>query len=120
MLSTSVPFGVIAIGFLLVWWPDKGCHRLSWRNALAKIDFIGNVLLIAASAMLVYAMQQAGSLVDDWRDPEIVVTLTFSGLSWVSLCLWEIVLGTRLQQLRIEPIFPIRLALKKAYISGLL
>jgi len=65
-------------------------------------------------------MQQAGSLVVDWKHPEIVVTLTFSGLSWLGLSVWEILLGNRLQRLTVEPIFPIRLALKKAYLSGLL
>ncbi|KAH8907444.1 MFS general substrate transporter [Coniochaeta sp. PMI_546] len=116
----NAPFGVVAIGFLLVWWPDKQRQHLKWRDTFAKIDFIGNVLLISASALLVFAMQQAGSLVVNWQDPEIVVTLTFSGLSWLGLCLWELLLGTRLQRLRIEPIFPIRLALKRAYVSGLL
>lgn len=93
---------------------------MTWQDTLVKIDFIGNVLLISGSALLVFAMQQAGSLVADWRDPEIVVTLLFSALSWFGLCTWEILLGTRLRRLRVEPIFPIRLALKKAYVSGLL
>ncbi|KAB5559884.1 major facilitator superfamily domain-containing protein [Coniochaeta sp. 2T2.1] len=116
----NVPFGVVAITLLFIYWPDKRRQHLTWQDAVAKIDFIGNVLLVAASAMLVYAMQQAGSLVVDWKDPEIVVTLTLSGLSWLGLCIWEVLLGTRLQRLRIEPIFPVRLAMKKAYVSGLL
>jgi hypothetical protein len=95
-------------------------QHLTWRDALAKIDFTGNVLLISASALLVFAMQQAGSFVLDWKEPEIVVTLAFSGLSWLGLSIWEILLGTRLQSLRVEPIFPIRLALRRAYVSGLL
>jgi hypothetical protein len=103
-----------------VWWPGKQQRPLTWRDALAKIDFIGNVLLISASGLLVFAMQQAGSLVVDWRDPQIVIALVFSGLSWVGLSTWEILLGTRLQRLRVEPIFPVRLALKKAYASGIL
>ena len=109
-----------AITLLFVYWPDKRRQHSTWQDALSKIDFIGNVLLIAASSMLVFAMQQAGSLVTDWKDPKIVVTLTLSGLSWLGLCIWEILLGTRLRRLRIEPIFPIRLAMKKAYVSGLL
>ena len=105
---------------LLIWWPDKRRQRLNWRDTLAKVDFIGNVLLIGASALLVFAMQQGGSLVASWMDPEIVVTLAFSAVSWVGLCVWEILLGTRLQHLRVEPIFPLRLAVKRAYISGLM
>jgi hypothetical protein len=104
----------------MVWWPDNRRRHLTWRDAFAKIDFIGNILLVSASALLVFAMQQAGSLAVDWTDPEIVVTLVFSGLSWLGLSTWEILLGTRLQRLRVEPIFPVRLALKKAYVSGLL
>lgn len=104
----------------MVWWPDKTRQHLTWRDAIAKIDFVGNVLLISASALLVFAMQQAGSLVVDWSDPEIVVTLVFSGLSWVGLSVWEVLLGTRLHRFRVEPIFPIRLALRRAYLSGLL
>ncbi|OIW30531.1 MFS general substrate transporter [Coniochaeta ligniaria NRRL 30616] len=116
----NAPFGIIAIGFLLIWWPDKTRQHLKWQDTLVKIDFIGNVLLISASALLVFAMQQGGSLVADWRDPEIVVTLTLSALSWFGLCVWEILLGTSLKRLRVEPIFPIRLALKRAYVSSLL
>lgn len=116
----SLPAGVLAITTLCIYWPDTRRNRPTWTQALAKIDFVGNALLVAASVMLIFAMQQGGSLVMSWTSATIVATLTFSALCWVALFIWEALLSTRFRRLRFEPIFPLRLAKKRAYVCGLL
>jgi hypothetical protein len=69
--------------------------------------------------MLIFGLQQGGSLVYPWSSVTIVCTLTFSAISWLCLWAWEGLLGTKFRRFRTEPIFPLRLVKKAPYLSGL-
>lgn len=91
---------------------------LSW-DAFKSIDFIGSLSLLFSSGFLVFAVQQAGSQTFSWGSPEIVSSLVISALSWIVFIGWEVYLETK-QSIRIQPIFPIRLMLRRVYLAGLL
>ncbi len=77
-------------------------------DAIRRIDFLGNILIIAACTLLVFALQEAGAYSFAWNHPVIVLALVVSVLSWLGFAAWELSLGSR-EDIRIEPILPLRL-----------
>lgn len=119
MIGFSIPFGLVAILVVTNFWPrENAANVFSWE-AFIRIDFIGGVTLLSSSSILVFAVQQAGSQVLTWNSPTIISALSISGICWIGFIWWEIVL--ELQRRRsVEPIFPIRLLLRRVYSAGLL
>lgn len=119
--KVSIPFGLIAILTITNLWPhEEVAHFFSWR-AFVSIDFLGSATLLASSGFLVFAIQQAGSETFAWGSSEIISALAISGVSWFVFVWWEVYLETKPKPLRnIEPIFPIRLMLRRVYSAGLL
>ncbi|KAH6628404.1 major facilitator superfamily domain-containing protein [Chaetomium tenue] len=117
----NIPFGALAVLGIYALWPEERRNRYDTTTALAKIDFLGNLLLAAASIFLVFGMQEAGSLVWSWSSPVIVGALATAGACWILLVVWEYYLFRRpSSSQRIEPIFPVHLARDRVYLSCLL
>ncbi|KAK0729936.1 hypothetical protein B0H67DRAFT_596224 [Lasiosphaeris hirsuta] len=115
----SVPCGLLAVAGIFTLWPDDQRTRYDTRTALSKIDFIGNILLVLASILLVFAIQEGASFVWSWSSPAIVWSLVISGICWILLGLWESYLCYGVHQ-KIQPIFPLRLAKGRVYLSSLI
>ncbi|KAF4980356.1 hypothetical protein FZEAL_3617 [Fusarium zealandicum] len=119
LFNMNIPFGLVIILAITNLWPhEEVAHFFSWK-AFTRIDFIGSATLLCSSGFLVFAVQQAGSQTFAWGSPEIVSALVISGVSWCVFVWWEVFLETK-QRLRVEPIFPIRLMLRRVYSAGLL
>lgn len=118
-LCSSVPFGALAVLGIYTLWPEERRGRYDCRTALSKVDFIGNTLLILASILLVFAVEQGGSFVWEWSSPVIIWSLVISAIAWVLLSVWEAYLFYGHGQ-RIEPIFPLHLAVGRVYLSCLM
>jgi hypothetical protein len=95
---------------------------------MARIDLLGNLLLAAGSILLVLAMQQAGSLVWAWSSPAVIASLSAAGACWILLVLWEWYLFSRssptpgggiMTQQQQQPVFPVKLAKDRVYMSCL-
>ncbi|KAK3298492.1 major facilitator superfamily domain-containing protein [Chaetomium fimeti] len=116
-----IPFGALAVLGIYALWPEERRNRYDATTALAKMDFLGNFLLAAASILLVFGMQEAGSLVWSWSSPVIVCSLVIAGVCWVLLVAWEYYLfHWPSSSQKIEPIFPVHLARDRVYLSCLL
>jgi hypothetical protein len=117
----SIPFGALAVLGIYALWPEERRNKYDATTALAKMDFLGNLLLAAASILLVFGMQEAGSLVWSWSSPMIVCSLATAGVCWVLLVAWEYYLFRQpSSSQRIEPIFPVHLVRDRVYLSCLL
>jgi hypothetical protein len=75
---------------------------------LAQVDWPGVVLSLAASAILVFALESGGSQYP-WNSPAIIVSLVISGLCWVAFTLWQYHLTVQASKVKMLPIFPTRL-----------
>lgn len=104
----SVPFGVVLVAGLYLTWPPNLGLRPRGVEAIRRIDFLGNILIIAACTLLVFALQEAGAYSFGWDHPLIVLSLVASFLSWAGFAAWELALASR-KQSAIEPILPLRL-----------
>jgi protein-S-isoprenylcysteine O-methyltransferase Ste14 len=119
LTSRSIPFGALAVLGIYALWPDERRNRYDATTAVSKIDFLGNILLAAASILLVFAMQEAGSFVWSWSSPVIIGTLATAVACWALLATWEYYL-CRASRHGIQPIFPRSLARNRVYLSCLL
>ncbi|KAI0595227.1 major facilitator superfamily domain-containing protein [Biscogniauxia sp. FL1348] len=111
----NIPFGVLMIAALYLTWPPVLGRRFGGWEAIRRIDFLGNILIVAACALLVFSLQEAGSYTYTWNSPVIIAALCISSVSWVIFIAWELYLGLRRTATRIEPVFPLRLALNRVY-----
>ncbi|KAJ8126637.1 hypothetical protein O1611_g7001 [Lasiodiplodia mahajangana] len=104
----NVPFGVVLIAGLYLAWPASGLRQSRGLDAIQRVDFVGNILIIAACTLLVFALQEAGAYTFAWNHPVIVLALVVSSLSWLGFVAWELFLGIKAST-KIEPILPLRL-----------
>lgn len=115
----NLPFSLIAVAGIYTLWPDDRRTRYDTRTGLSKIDFIGNLLLVVASILLIFSVQEGASFVWKWSSPIIIWSLVISSICWLLLCIWEAYLFYGSNQ-TVEPIFPLRLATGRVYASSLL
>ncbi|KAK7420631.1 hypothetical protein QQX98_002625 [Neonectria punicea] len=119
LFNMNIPFGLVTILCITNFWPpEEVAPFFSWKT-FTSIDFIGSATLLSSSGFLVFAVQQAGSQTYAWKSPEIISALAISGVSWVVFVWWEVLLETKTYR-RVEPIFPIRLMLRRVYSAGFL
>ncbi|KAL5906549.1 hypothetical protein ACKVV1_010950 [Pyricularia oryzae] len=114
----NVPIAGAVAGGLFVVYPRKRHQpKTSVTDKLRQMDFVGAVLLLAASMMIVYCIQEGGSMKLPWSSPTIVTMLVISSLCWVAFWCWEASVGLRDD--KVEPIFPLSLAGHRAYLACL-
>ena len=86
------------------------------KASLSRIDVLGVILLLAASILLVFALEEVGQRYS-WRSAVIISTITLAGICWISFIGWEHFIDkSRSAQ---EPIFPLRL-LKDRILVGMM
>ncbi|KAH9810508.1 Major facilitator superfamily domain, general substrate transporter [Teratosphaeria destructans] len=96
------------VAFCLVWPWRSDVRRPSW-TALRKVDVVGTLLLLLASVLLVFALQEAGAEKYAWNSPIIVAAFVVSGSAATAFVIWEIGLEKMSSSWQVEVVFPIRL-----------
>ena len=105
----NIPLGGLALLALLVAWPnDKSQRSLTWA-AVKSIDFLGCVLLLAASILLIFALQEAGAFVYSWSTGTIIACLVVAGSAFVAFVVWQEWLAAH-PKLTVKLIFPVSVA----------
>jgi hypothetical protein len=114
MYLFNAPVAVVAIIVLSVAWPGYLKRETRKRTApLAQMDIPGALLLLVASVLLVFALQEAGALRYKWNSAIIVASLTISGISWCAFIAWVYWLSSSRSKLHMKPIFPIKAVLQR-------
>ena len=100
---------------MLACWPQKEKTykkpSISFKS-FQQVDWLGAVLLLAASTLLVFALQEGGSTAFAWKSAPIISTLTISGLSWLGFFAWIAWLSFSGVH-RLRAIFPFTIALSR-------
>jgi MFS family permease len=123
----NAPGGAAALGLIIFTLPsdfsavEEGIWtRLRNRftiSSFKRLDLIGSGLMLAASILLVFALEEAGSRYA-WASGVILGTLLVSVVAWAAFVGWEILIDKR-RTMTAEPIFPMRL-LKRRVVAGML
>ncbi|PKS13033.1 hypothetical protein jhhlp_000374 [Lomentospora prolificans] len=97
-------------------WKKKLSEIIPPPGAWRKIDFLGAILLLTASMLVVFAFEEAGTQYP-WKSPAIIVTLILSAVCWATFIPWEVWIDK--PKFVQEPIFPMRL-LRDRRIAGMM
>ncbi|KAJ7698336.1 major facilitator superfamily domain-containing protein [Mycena rosella] len=98
----NLPVGgvsVTAVVFLLKATPPLGSDPIkrSWRDILrqvARMDFVGAILVAGAVTTLVLALQWGGNI-KPWNDTAVIICFVFSAVLAIVFVSWEIFVGDR-------------------------
>lgn len=76
------------------------------KASLGRIDIFGAFFLLAASILLVFALEEGGTRYA-WSSAVVIATITLASVSWIAFIGWQYFVDKRTSL--IEPIFPLRL-----------
>ncbi|KAJ4421084.1 hypothetical protein N0V82_003988 [Gnomoniopsis sp. IMI 355080] len=114
----NIPAGLLCMFGLVVLWPQEFGKALHPWKEFWRIDFIGNVFILAACVLMVYSLQQAGTMIFSWTSVEFLTTFTISVVCWALFWAWQLVL--RQLPVQVEPVFPVRLVYHRIYMAAVL
>ena len=111
----NAPAAGLGIAIMLICWPqnEKSYKKptITWKS-IQQVDWVGAILLLAASILLVFALQEGGSTAYSWNSATIISTLTISGVCWIGFFAWISWLSFG-NVLRLRAIFPFTIALTR-------
>lgn len=105
--------------WFVIAWPRPNQLRHAERRPVRELDFLGCVLLIAASILVVFSFQEGGISNNAWGTAIFIAPLIVGCVCWVLLIGWEMIVA-RLWEYSIAATLPLRLLTLRVYISGVL
>jgi MFS family permease len=115
----NIPIGGLALAALLLAWPREEKAKLFTRNAFKSIDFLGCLLLLAASVLLIFALEEAGAYVYAWSSPTIIACLVISGVAAIAFIAWQECIAVH-PDWTVQLVFPISVARSRILGSAIL
>lgn len=112
----NAPCAAIGVLGLLLFWPrpkGSGTAAKVSLQSLRNVDFLGAILLLAASTLLVFALQEAGGAAYAWNSAVIISTLVLSSFCWVAFLGWISWLSLSARTFPMRAIFPVNIALTR-------
>ncbi|KAL6715374.1 hypothetical protein ACLMJK_007640 [Lecanora helva] len=118
----NVPCGAVVVLVILISWPDSVDKRSLQLHKVSvmQIDFVGTILLMAATVLLVVAMQEAGTSIYGWNSSVIIGLLCGCGLSVAGIIGWTAILELSRDKTLIIPTFPFRFLQQRIILTGFL
>ncbi|KAK1254482.1 hypothetical protein MKX08_008477 [Trichoderma sp. CBMAI-0020] len=106
---------ICSVGIILFYfsWPQKLQTEYTQLRSWKQFDIIGAILGIAASVLVVFALENAGES-EAWGAVNFILPLILGLASWITLFLWSNLIDKRLSQ-NIVPIFPMDLFRNRRY-----
>ena len=111
----SVPCTALISIFIALFHPSHKT-RTTLVQSIWQIDWIGIILSLAATILLVFSLQSAGAATG-WRSRTIITSLAVAGLCWVIFVVWQCTLA-RSPSFTTLPIFPSHLARKRVVVAS--
>ena len=107
----NLPLGCIELACFVIAWPTNDVKRKPFTKAAFKsIDFIGSVLLLAASILLVFVMQEGGAFVLNWDSAAVGACLTLVPVCFIAFVGWQWWLMEHEGMTVVQCIFPVKVA----------
>ncbi|XXG95031.1 hypothetical protein Hte_001291 [Hypoxylon texense] len=118
-LSVGGPIGVVSLLLFYLLWPKPQAlpdiERRSWKG----LDYVGSILLIAGSVLVVFPFQDAGSSPDQWSKAIFIGPLVVGAVSWLGLFVWSIFVE-RSREDTVDVVLPMRLMRNPVYMGAAL
>ncbi|KAH8130229.1 hypothetical protein FP744_10004129 [Trichoderma asperellum] len=111
----NIPICSIGISTFYFSWPQKMQTGYAQLRSWKQFDIVGAILGIAASVLVVFALENAGES-EAWGDVKFIVPLILGLFSWITLFLWSKFVDKRLSQ-NVVSVFPMTLFKIRHYAS---
>ncbi|KAK5162997.1 uncharacterized protein LTR77_011052 [Saxophila tyrrhenica] len=108
----NLPLGCVALAAFCIAWPKDNSPKKFTKAAFKSIDFAGSILLLAASILLVFAMQEAGTYVLAWDSGAIGACLTLVPVCFLAFIGWQWFLSEH-PDWTIQVIFPVKVVTQR-------
>ncbi|MCJ1399791.1 hypothetical protein MMC11_002994 [Xylographa trunciseda] len=115
----NAPIGILPLVLFCIAWPKANQIHHAERRSFRELDFVGCVLLIAASVLVVFSFQEAGLGVNAWGSAIFIAPILIGCVCWALLFGWELTVA-RLWEHSIAAVFPFRLMKRRIYMAGVL
>lgn len=115
----NLPICAVAILIVLLAWPSDQTHNAFSTRAFRSIDILGCLLLLSASVLFVFALQQAGSFTYAWDSGAIITCLVLAATTLLAFIGWQLWLASR-PDLIIKPVFPMHVIRHRVMGSALM
>lgn len=119
LILLDSPF-IIILPMVVFWfaWPKADQIRHAERQSVKQLDFVSTILLIAASVLVVFSLQESGIKANSWRTATFLVPLIIGCLCWLLLFAWEWTVDRRWANLL--SMLPLRLLKRRVYLAATL
>ncbi|KAG9245408.1 major facilitator superfamily transporter [Calycina marina] len=114
----NVPCGVLIMILTSVAWFRHGADSTAKRITFAQMDYLGGTLLLSASVLLIFSLQEGGNREFSWSGPVLISTLVLAGVCFVLFVTWQAFLYKK--ESSILAIIPLRLARRRAIAASVL
>lgn len=101
-------------------WFRHGQDTAATRISFWQMDYLGGLLLLAASILFVFSLQEGGNRSFPWKGPVLISTLVLSFLCFGSLFAWQYYLNEKSKIHSIQSILPLRLVRRRVIAVGTL
>ncbi|KAL4971259.1 major facilitator superfamily domain-containing protein [Aspergillus desertorum] len=115
----NAPCGAVPMVMFALAWPRYRAHDQVIRKDITKFDAVGSLLLLAASVLVVFGLQEGGTGAFEWGSSVVIVTLVVGCVCWIALLAWSFVL-TLPGRSNIAAIYPLRLFSHRVLAAGII
>lgn len=115
----SGPIGVVSVFLFYILWPKPQALPNTGHRSWTNLDYIGSILLIAGSVLVVFPFQNAGSTPDQWSKTIFIAPLAIGAASWLGLFIWSLFVE-RSREDTIDAALPMRLMRNPVYVGAVL
>ncbi|PQE07460.1 major facilitator superfamily transporter protein [Rutstroemia sp. NJR-2017a BBW] len=117
----NLPAGVVGLSIITFSLPRNFPRHCEEKNKidislLSKIDFLGALLLLAGTVLLIAALSE-GQVRYAWNSAIIITFFVLSGVLWIIFLLWQWYSSNRCS--KIQPMFPWRFLRNRAWLGVL-
>ena len=88
-------------------------------RSVQAFDFVGSILLLTASVLVVFGLQQGGVGAFVWNSAVVVATLTVGCVCWVALFAWEWAFHQKNMK-NVAPILPLSIPARRILAASIL
>ncbi|KAK1969863.1 major facilitator superfamily transporter [Colletotrichum sublineola] len=110
------PIGFVSLLVFYLAWPNAKHLPTLQRRTWKELDFVGSILLVAASVLVVSSFQNIGTDSDRWAQAVFIAPVTIGSICFMLLLGWE-TLVSKLWNNRIMAAIPIRLLRNRVYLA---
>uniref|UniRef100_A0A093VDT1 Putative transporter C3H1.06c n=1 Tax=Talaromyces marneffei PM1 TaxID=1077442 RepID=A0A093VDT1_TALMA len=114
------PCGAVALLCFVLGWPGKTTAYDDVARRWREFDCPGAFLLLAASVLVVFGLQEGGTGACAWSSDVVVGTIVVGSVCWILLIGWQFYVYYRGLSDRIASMFPFELLIHRRMLAGII